>query len=65
MNDVIQANRGFGKWQIEIYNPNKILETIEGFLVITKDHYVIFQESSIKTTLLNVPAQNVSYCKKI
>jgi hypothetical protein len=64
-NDIIPSSRGLGTWRIEIYNPNKVLEDITGFLMITKDHHVIFEEASFKTTLLNIPSQNVSYVKKI
>jgi len=64
-NELILTNRGLGSWMIEIYNPNKILDTVKGYLVITKDHHTIFEESSLKTTLLSVPSQNVAWVKLI
>jgi len=64
-NELILTNRGLGSWMIEIYNPNKILDTVKGYLVITKDHHTIFEEPSLKTTLLSVPSQNVAWVKLI
>jgi hypothetical protein len=64
MADLIPANRGYGKWIFEIYHQDKVLESINGFLMITKDHHTIFEEAACKTTLLSIPSQNVSYVKQ-
>ena len=59
-NDVFPSNRGFGNWVFEIYNPNKIKGPYKGFLVITKEHHIIFEDSELKKTIINIPSQNVS-----
>jgi hypothetical protein len=60
-NEIIPINRGYGNWQIAIYNPSKILPDIKGYLLITKDHHTVFQDANLKVTLRNVPSQNVAW----
>jgi hypothetical protein len=57
----ISCNRGFGVWNFEIYNPNKLLSEKRGFLVITKDHHTIFEDDKLTKTLLSIPSQNVAW----
>jgi hypothetical protein len=64
-NEMIPLNRGYGEWIIEIYNPNKVLPSIKGFLMITKDHHTIFEDANFKITLLNVPSQNVAWVRMV
>ena len=59
--EIIPSNRGFGYWLFEIYNPNKTIGPFKGFLFINKDHHIIFEDSSLKVTILNIPSQNVSW----
>lgn len=64
-NEILSSNRGLGNWEFEIYNPNKMLGPIKGFLVITKDHHTIYEDSKLLSTILNIPSQNVAWVKKI
>jgi len=64
-NEIISSNRGLGEWVFEIYNPNKVLPAIKGYLYITKDHHTIFKDPKLTETILSVPSQNVSYVYKI
>ena len=63
-NEIISSNRGLGEWVFEIYNPNKILGAIKGYLYISKDHHIIFKDAKLTETLINIPSQNVAYVKK-
>ncbi len=60
-NEIISNNRGFGVWNFEIYNPNKLLEKKKGYLVITKEHHTIFEDQDLRKTLLSIPSQNVAW----
>jgi hypothetical protein len=60
-NENISCNRGYGIWNFEIYNPNKMLSEKKGFLMITKDHHTIFEDSMCTKTLLSIPSQNVAW----
>jgi|APCry1669192806_1035432.scaffolds.fasta_scaffold12970_5 hypothetical protein len=64
-NELIPANRGLGNWLFEIYNPNKMLGPVKGYLVITKDHHTIYEDSKLNITLLNIPSQNVAWVRKV
>jgi hypothetical protein len=61
MSNDITNNRGFGNWIFEIYNPNKLKGPITGYLVITKDHHTVYEDSGTRKTLLNIPSQNVAW----
>lgn len=63
-NEIIPSNRGLGDWIFEIYNPNKTLPKIRGYLYITKDHHTVFKDSKLVETILSIPSQNVSYVLK-
>jgi hypothetical protein len=64
-NDLISNNRGFGNWELEIYNPNKMFGPIEGYLIITKEHHTIYEDINLKKTLINIPSQNVAWIKLV
>jgi hypothetical protein len=59
--ELIPNNRGFGRWEISVYKPEDKIFTIEGYLYITKEHCIIFEDSKSTKTLLNIAFQNVAW----
>ena len=64
-NELIPNNRGCGTWEIGIYNPTEKIFNLKGYLFVTKEHCIIFEDSSLKKTLLNIAAQNVAWIKLV
>jgi len=60
-------NRGYGKWLITIYAPQKEIGPYIGDLYITKDSYYVCESDpgEEEVILVTVPSQNVSYCENI
>jgi hypothetical protein len=63
--EFVNANRGYGEWQFEIYNPNKVLGPFNGYLFITKEHHVIFEDEDLLNTIVNIPSHNVSWVIRV
>lgn len=64
-NEILSSSRGLGVWEFEIYNPQKKLEPIEGYLVVSKDNHIVFEFENYTKTLLNIPSQNVAYVLRL
>ena len=62
-NDLVANNRGLGLWEIEIYNPLGKIFNVNGYLYIAKDHHIIFEDSNLRKTILNIPSQNVAWVR--
>lgn len=62
-NDIVSNNRGLGNWEFTVYNPvsHVPIGPIKGYLVINKDHHVVFADANLTKTLLNIPSQNVAW----
>jgi hypothetical protein len=65
MSDILPSSRGEGEWLFDIYNPNKIIGPIQGYLLITKEHHTVFSDSSYKTMILSIPSQNVAIVQRV
>jgi len=59
--EIVSNNRGLGNWEFTIYNPSKQIGPIKGYLLINKDHHVVFADVNLTKTLLNIPSQNVAW----
>ena len=64
-NEIISSNRGEGVWVFELYNPSKRIGPFKGFLHLTKDFHIVFADSKLTNTLINIPSQNVAFVQKI
>ena len=64
MSNVLMNNSGFGAWVFEIYNPNKIKGPIAGYLIISKDHHIVYEDQNCKKMLISIPSQNVAYVEQ-
>lgn len=64
-NEIIPINRGLGNWQFEIYTPNKLKGPYKGYLLITKEHHVVFEDANLQKTIVNIASQNVSSVEKM
>lgn len=65
MSDILPSSRGEGEWEFEIYNPNKTIGPIKGYLLITKEHHTVFSDNSYKVMILSIPSQNVALVQRV